>query len=79
MRAAPPRHTDCYLSLTPPAPPLTHAPLHLSLSPHGVARRADIFARALEMELRLAPHPNVCHLLGWACDAERAQLLLVME
>ena len=34
----------------------------------------DSFMRALQLELSLAPHPNICRLHGWACDATSAVL-----
>ena len=39
----------------------------------------DAFSRALQVELGLARHANICGLHGWACDAPRAQLMVVME
>ena len=39
----------------------------------------DIFTRALEVELALLPHPNVCRTHAWACDPESVRLLVVME
>ena len=39
----------------------------------------DGFMRALQLELSLAPHPNICRLHGWACDAPSAVLAVVME
>eukprot|EP00316_Scyphosphaera_apsteinii_P019454 CAMPEP_0119320802 /NCGR_PEP_ID=MMETSP1333-20130426/53506_1 /TAXON_ID=418940 /ORGANISM="Scyphosphaera apsteinii, Strain RCC1455" /LENGTH=52 /DNA_ID=CAMNT_0007327603 /DNA_START=5 /DNA_END=160 /DNA_ORIENTATION=+ len=35
--------------------------------------------RALEIELSLRPHPNVCRLLCWAYGPPTMQLLLAFE
>ena len=37
------------------------------------------FRRALELELGLVKHPNVCQLYGWAASAENARLLVLVE
>lgn len=37
------------------------------------------FSRALEVELALRPHPNICRLFCWACSPAEARLLLGIE
>ena len=44
-----------------------------------VQRQLQLFERALELELSLAPHPNICRLYCWACSAEEERLLVVLE